>query len=288
MHEAIASPPVSVGPMSPEGLTYVDHVRAESQRLVDALRHIDPEALVPTCPQWTAADLLWHIGEVQSFWARVVDEGVADASQLDTLETSGRPGPYGELVDFVEEWAHRLVCALEGADPQARRWMWVIDPAMHTAGYIARRQAHEALIHRVDAELTAERPVTPIDAPLAADGVDEALRCMHAHHPGWGQFTASGRGVRLQTSDTGNAWAVELGRFAGVEPHSQDPVDEASLRVLSPGDSDLVEDAGATVTGSAADLDLWLWNRPSFAPVQVEGDPETLAHLRAVVHGGVE
>ncbi len=49
--------------------------------------------------------------------------------------------------------------------------MWADDK---TAGYIARRQAHEALVHRLDAELTVGDR-TPLDPRLAADGVDEAL-----------------------------------------------------------------------------------------------------------------
>ena len=55
-------------------------------------------------------------------------------------------------------------------------WMWNLD-GRH-AGYIARRQAHEALIHRIDAELTAGRR-TPVDAALGTDGIDEVLSVMH-------------------------------------------------------------------------------------------------------------
>ena len=50
-------------------------------------------------------------------------------------------------------------------------WSWAND---QTAGFSYRRQAHEALIHRLDAELAGgER--TAIDARLAADGVGEVL-----------------------------------------------------------------------------------------------------------------
>ena len=53
-------------------------------------------------------------------------------------------------------------------------------------GFVRRRQAHEALIHRIDAELTAGRR-TPVDPLLGADGVDEALRVMYGGVPGVGQ-----------------------------------------------------------------------------------------------------
>jgi hypothetical protein len=49
-----------------------------------------------------------------------------------------------------------------------------VDPEQQSLGLFLRRQAHEALIHRLDAELTmGER--TPMDADINADGVDEAL-----------------------------------------------------------------------------------------------------------------
>ena len=54
-----------------------------------------------------------------------------------------------------------------------------------------RRQAHEALVHRVDAEQTAGLPVTDPGVALAADGVDEMLGVMvsglrvgHVHRDG--------------------------------------------------------------------------------------------------------
>ncbi|WP_238993563.1 hypothetical protein [Nocardioides caldifontis] len=62
--------------------------------------------------------------------------------------------------------------------------MWAED---RTVGYIRRRQAHEALIHRLDAELTAGT-VTALDPTLASDGVDEALDVMFGGCPPWGSF----------------------------------------------------------------------------------------------------
>ena len=60
-----------------------------------------------------------------------------------------------------------LVAELERADPAEPAWSW---SAEQTVGFTFRRQAHEALIHRLDAEQTAG-DVTPLDAALASDGV---------------------------------------------------------------------------------------------------------------------
>ena len=58
--------------------------------------------------------------------------------------------------------------------------------------FIRRRQAHEALIHRIDAELTAGDR-TPMDTDLSADGVDEALHFMDAGLRSWGASSTSRR-----------------------------------------------------------------------------------------------
>src|SRR3546814_2178150 len=51
---------------------YLEHIRLESSRFRDVLASIDPATPVPSCPEWTAADLLWHLSGVQAFWSHVV------------------------------------------------------------------------------------------------------------------------------------------------------------------------------------------------------------------------
>ena len=51
---------------------YLDHLRTESARFREVLADCDPAARVPACPDWDAADLLWHLATVQAFWAKVV------------------------------------------------------------------------------------------------------------------------------------------------------------------------------------------------------------------------
>ena len=63
-----------------------------------------------------------------------------------------------------------------------------------------RRQPHEALIHRVDAELAAGAP-TGLDEALATDGVDEILTVMIDCHdiPVWSRFEPDGSTAALST-----------------------------------------------------------------------------------------
>src|SRR6476661_260846 len=148
-------------------LDYLEHLRTESDRFLDVLRATDPDVAVTSCPQWTAGDLLWHLGEVQEFWGLVV-EGRRQEPPVD--EKSARPDSRAGLLEFFETQTERLERVLREADPAEAVWMWAND---RTVGYVRRRQAHEALIHRVDAELTAGLSVSPLDPSLAADGVLE-------------------------------------------------------------------------------------------------------------------
>ncbi len=126
------------------------------------------------------------------------------------------------------------------------------------SGTTYRRQAHEALIHRVDAELTAGVPVTPLDPALADDGVAEVLGVMYGGAPEWGTFTRTGETFAVHLTDTGSEPA---GRARASSP-ARCPTAARSTRTRTT--SWLVDDGPApvaTITGTAADLDTWLWHR---------------------------
>src|SRR5665811_2356206 len=44
-------------------LDYLSHLALDSARFVEVLRQAPSGARVPTCPDWDADDLLWHLGE---------------------------------------------------------------------------------------------------------------------------------------------------------------------------------------------------------------------------------
>ena len=53
--------------------TYLAALERETRRARECLADADPAARVPSCPDWSADDLLWHLGgEVQDFWAWVI------------------------------------------------------------------------------------------------------------------------------------------------------------------------------------------------------------------------
>ena len=266
--------------------TYLDHIRTESARFRAALTDCDPTAPVPTCPDWDAADLLWHLAKVQLFWAKVLRHRPAspDDPEIGEEDAAQRPESYSELLEAFDDFSHALATELERADPEAEAWHWSGDRRVGTS---YRRQAHEAAIHRIDAELTAGVAVTPLDAALADDGVAEVLGVMYGGAPEWGSFTGSGETIAVRMSDTGTDLLVELGTFSGTDPEDGKTYeDEDDIALVGAG-----ADPVATVTGTAADLDTWLWKRDATLSVgtdahdriQLSGDRITFEKLAAIL-----
>ena len=262
-------------------LDYLAHLGRESARFAEAVRLARPDARVPSCPDWDADDLLWHLAEVQSFWATIVADGVPgeEAEKRKPERPAGRDG----LLALYKRASRALGDALAAAEPGAYAWTWSDDK---TVGFIRRRQAHEALIHRVDAELTAGDR-TPLDPQLAADGADEALRIMYGGLPDWGSFTAEpGRTIRLRATDSGASWLVTPGRFTGTDPEGGTSYDDEPC--LDVAGTDPGGPAAAEVGATAADLDCWLWNRPPSGPLGRSGDAGALAALDEVLRSGID
>src|SRR5687768_12945557 len=127
--------------------TYLQHIRDESARFRAALVGSDPAARVPACPDWDATDLMWHLGAgVQGFWADIIEQRPEGPAEGRT--DPERPATFEEALERFDLDHARLVAALESADPADPAWTWADE---QTVGFTFRRQAHEALIHRVDA-----------------------------------------------------------------------------------------------------------------------------------------
>jgi uncharacterized protein (TIGR03083 family) len=260
-------------------LDYVGYLSRESTRFAEVLRDVGPDEPVPSCPGWNANDLLWHLGEVQWFWAAVVREDVT-RERAEELKPP-RPADRDGLLAFFEGASHSLEEILAATPPESAAWTWSDDQSV---AFIRRRQAHEALIHRVDAELTADRR-TPLDPALSVDGVDEALRVIYGGVPDWGTFTPdeAGLAVRLRATDTGDSWLVMLGRFTGTDSNGTS-YDEPDIH---PADSDPETEAAAEVSGTAADLDCWLWHRAPLRPVKRTGDQDVLSRFDSALADGI-
>jgi hypothetical protein len=126
---------------------------------------------------------------------------------------------------------------------------------------------------------------TPMDPTLSADGVDQALRIMYAGNlPDWATFMAiAGRTLRINATDTGDTWLVELGRFTGTDAEGES-YDDPDIRICA---EDSSEPTAATISATAADLDCWLWHRPAIGPIERQGDPESISHFESAIAPGI-
>lgn len=228
-------------------------LRDESERLLATLDGVDLRAPVPTCAGWTAADLLRHVGGVQQGCA-----AVAEGHEGDDFPEPTPPADDDDLAAYVAVAGTALLTALRARPASTPAWSW--HPDGGTLAWLARRQAHEVLIHRVDAELTAGVPVTPPVHEIAADGVDEVLRTYAGGVLARSASAADGARLHLETTnEPERSWQLDLGSVTGTSGRP------------------------TSIRGSAWDLDLWLWGRGPLEALAVDGDPALAVRLRALV-----
>ncbi|MFI5623129.1 maleylpyruvate isomerase family mycothiol-dependent enzyme [Nocardioides sp. NPDC051685] len=261
---------------------YLDHIRSESARFRAVLADTDPTAPVPSAPEWTAADLLWHVAaEVQHFWTYVLESRPAEPTE-DTYAGPERPedATYQERLAHFDELSDRFIKTLEQTAPEEPTWSWSND---RTAGFTYRRQAHEILIHRLDAELTAGT-VTPLDPALAADGIDELLDVFYGGKPDWASFAGGDHYVRVDAIDTDTQTWVQLGLVSGTRPNGDRLEDEPDLSVVAHEDVPAGIEPDVVIEGTAGDLDAWLWRRRDDAGIRVTGEKDIYDRFRALTN----
>lgn len=238
-------------------LDLVGALEREGAALTATARSGPHDAEVPSCPGWDVGALVVHIGRVQR-WATVAIQGGG--------EPAGRfpraPEDRAEVPDWYAAGLAELVTALRATPDEAPAWNFAdVEPA--TVAFWRRRMAQEALVHRWDAESALGAP-GPIDAELAADGIDELMA-----------FFAARRLAQIEGG-------LELG--GTVHVHCTDVPGEWTFTTrgttfeVTPGHAK----GDVALRGPAAELLLVLWGRRSLAdatapgrdtaPVEVFGD----------------
>ena len=236
-------------------------------RLRSVVAEADLDAQVPSCPDWTVTDLARHVGAVY-------------LHKVECMRLGSHPDPWPpeglndeEPVSLLDRSYAALAAEFAARSPAEAAFTWYGPD--QTVGFWIRRMAQETAIHRVDAELGARVPVTPIPADLAVDGVDEFLVAFveYAAKTWPDEFAellapADGRTVRLETD--GGAWLV------------QPTPESVEVRVSD------VDSADAVVHGDPTDLLLWVWNRAPDDAVRISGDPGLVTFLRRVMTAGAQ
>ncbi|HEX3898873.1 MAG TPA: maleylpyruvate isomerase family mycothiol-dependent enzyme [Mycobacteriales bacterium] len=225
----------------------VGAVRTEGEALVAAAR-MGADAAVPTCGDWTIADLARHVWQVYANVTLFVSSrATSRPEQMPTM-------PEGDPIDLLARQLDELVVALEEAEADTPIWTWVFD-APEGAIFWARRMAHESAVHRFDAQ-NAQGIRQPIDAELAADGIDELIDLIVPRVYGRDQVEGPTGTIALRSLD-GNQWLLEL------EPGGVRRVD-------------LIEVPQITATGTDSALLLAAYGRIPWSSLDLAGDESLL------------
>ncbi|AYY14941.1 maleylpyruvate isomerase family mycothiol-dependent enzyme [Actinobacteria bacterium YIM 96077] len=216
---------------------------AESGALLRSVAgEIALDAPVPTCPSWRVADLVTHQGMVHR-WAAANLRGEDDHQPASSQEAAAAAS---DLLAWYDDGLDDLLTTLRETPDDANAMVFLKD-APAPKQFWARRQAHETTMHGVDAISAAlgRSPQTvdvTIPAELASDGIDELL-CGFVPRRKGKLRSSEPFTVVVRTSDTGHAWTLHV---------SDAPV------VTTVGASTA---ADATLSGTAVQLYLGLWNR---------------------------
>lgn len=245
---------------------YLESLASDYARLRDAAVSGGLGAPVPTCPGWTMADLVQHVGEVYLHKTTAMRQGEwpdpwpPDLSGEDPLALLDRS--YNEL---TAEFATR--------PPSAATPTWY-EPEQTVAFWI-RRMAQETVIHRIDAELAAGLRVSPVPDDIALDGVDEVLkRFLGYGSVVWPEEFAAVTGERLESGTGDDTVTVEVdGATWTVRPRP----DRVEVRDGSGGD------VHAVVEAAPATMLSWLWGRAGDGDITVSGDPAWADYLRRLL-----
>lgn len=144
-------------------------LHTELDTTIDLAGRIPADRAIPTCPGWSAADLLEHLGTVHRWAAATIEARAIEPISRRTLDIATPTDD--DWAPWISAGAHRLLEALKSTRPDEPVWTWGGD---HHARWWARRQLHETAVH--DADLTlALGEAYELDASVAADGISELL-----------------------------------------------------------------------------------------------------------------
>jgi uncharacterized protein (TIGR03083 family) len=233
---------------------YLNAIERECAEFTVALQN-GAERDVPSCPGWRVCDLAVHLGVIHR-WATEMVRSRASERIREREKLFGVEADDPALVQWFEQGSRELVEVLRSTPADAPVWSWT---PQRSVRFWTRRQAHEAAVHRWDAQNALGPGAShAIDAALAADGIDEWLSV----------FAVS----RSRQSST------RMGLGESFHFHCTDEVGEWVIRFEG---SDIVvrsehAKADVAVRGSASDLLLFLWGRKSPEALEVLGNASLL------------
>jgi uncharacterized protein (TIGR03083 family) len=230
------------------GATLLDAIRGDGHALVVAAES-NWARPVPDCPAWDAGGLVRHTGTVLEWIAAIVVTG--EPASFRSLPPP--PADDADLPAWFLANLDRTLSTLGAAAPQQTVWTFS-SLGDRRVSWWRRRLAVETSIHRWDAQhavaVEGGPPATPLDADVAAAGIEEFVTEFLPGLLDSRTDSPSGKVHLLLTDAAPKRW-LDLDQLG-----SDEPVDAQ---------------ADATVSGTASDVLLWLTNRRADS-VDVRGD----------------
>jgi uncharacterized protein (TIGR03083 family) len=240
----------------------------EGRSLAASADGADLSRPVWSCPGWTVGDLVAHLTAVYRWAALIVTESRTERpapEERAALDVPERDAP--TLLDAFTTAHLSLLTALRSAPDDLACWtMW---PAADPRYYWIRRQAHETLVHRVDAGNAlagAEADCPGVDPEVAADGVDEMVMGF-ANRYRDRLRSAKPVTLALHATDADRRWWIRLG--PGEPEFGRGGIDAPNA---------------TEVSARGGQLLLLLWNRRSWENLAVTGSDEPLRTWRHSAH----
>jgi uncharacterized protein (TIGR03083 family) len=236
-------------------LRLIDERAGAFQAAVAAAPSLDVP--VPTCPEWTLADLVHHMGQGRRYWAGIVTAGPAETRPAKPeVEV---PREREAIVAWLGEGTEQLLAALREVGPDRGCWTWWgTSQSPQNSGAVARHQLQEIALHTYDAQITVGA-AQPLPDEVALDGVDEFLSTCCATTYAWPHEPA----VVDYHATEGWSWRLWLS--------------EDGARVAQPDEAA----ADASATGTASELVLFLYGRVPMDSLKLEGDRNVFDQLIA-------
>lgn len=247
-------------PIHPVGW-YAEHLTADVDRFATVLEAGPLDAAVPACGDWDIRQLATHFGVVLRWARQCMLDGAPPDSRDAFMPPADSDGP--GLAAWLREGGGLVAETLLTLDPDGATWHPF--PGERINRVWPRRMAHEAAVHRWDAEHAARDTdrTSPIDATLASDGIDEYFDLVIRRRVSRDDAVLPTGSLHVHCTDVAGEWLVwtDDGDYHVVRAHQKGdaalrgPAEAVLLRLWG-RDTDRADELSPV--GDESVLDAWL------------------------------
>jgi uncharacterized protein (TIGR03083 family) len=249
-----------------ETSAYLDAVVDQTRTFADWVQGKDAATPVPTCPKWTLADLVDHVGATQRMVALLVGQRMTEPSKAFAGYVPA-PTDSAEWRDWLTGTAAEARQAFDSVADDTPVW----DPSGAEAGvrFWSRRLLGEACVHRADAAAALGTPYELAPEPAVA-AIEDWLDTMTSrgyweNRPDFADaMRGSGQTLHFHATDAPGEWVARRESDQVVLERTHTKADVAvrgpatDLLLVLSRRRPLDAASALEVYGDRALLDLWI------------------------------